>query len=465
VKKVISSGLFDRDWYTQVNSDIDFDKFDPIVHFLTIGWLEGRNPHPYFDTSWYQSRNPDVEKAGINPLEHYIDHGAAEGRDPHPGFLSVWYEQTYSDSIDPGTNLLLHYCQEGRQKRFRPHPNFEYLEDWSPFNQESRPDDREAPDLESELCIGFAVSDDSIETTAGDFFSASELGSALQEAFGWQVRFLAKSNLNNSWYDVSGVDCLIVMLEDYDLNRIFGVGRNLITIAWMRNWFDNWAVRPWIHDYDVHLCTSLIAQDFFNSATSIEASIFRLATNHRKFSRSVKRSNEHASDVCFTGNYWNSPRDIESLDPSRLNLSFGLYGSGWENHPRFRKYWRGAVKYDEINVVYASSKLVIDDANIATKKWGSVNSRVFDALATGTLVLSNSQSGSSELFNGLLPTYEVLEELEHQIKYYLANNSVRQELAEKLNLAVRSHHTYRNRAQELLVLLETSIASIGLKSQ
>lgn len=52
----------------------------------------------------------------------------------------------------------------------------------------------------------------------------------------------------------------------------------------------------------------------------------------------------------------------------------------------------GEVPYRLLPEIYRSSKVVIDDANHVTKPWGSVNSRVFDALACGTLVLTNGKS-------------------------------------------------------------------------
>ena len=55
---------------------------NPLVHYLTWGAAEGRDPSPLFDTSYYLKSNPDVAAAGINPLAHYLTWGAAEGRDP-----------------------------------------------------------------------------------------------------------------------------------------------------------------------------------------------------------------------------------------------------------------------------------------------------------------------------------------------------------------------------------------------
>ncbi len=53
---------------------------DPLVHYNTYGWKEGRNPCSNFDTSKYLQAYPDVASANVNPLRHYINHGKGEGR-------------------------------------------------------------------------------------------------------------------------------------------------------------------------------------------------------------------------------------------------------------------------------------------------------------------------------------------------------------------------------------------------
>ena len=53
---------------------------NPLVHYLSTGWREGRDPGPVFSGEWYLSRYPDVAVAGVNPLVHYLSTGWREGR-------------------------------------------------------------------------------------------------------------------------------------------------------------------------------------------------------------------------------------------------------------------------------------------------------------------------------------------------------------------------------------------------
>ena len=64
---------------------------DPLAHFNTFGWHEGRNPNAWFDTAGYLAHYADVAAAGVNPLEHYEQFGWKEGRDPSAGFDTLGY--------------------------------------------------------------------------------------------------------------------------------------------------------------------------------------------------------------------------------------------------------------------------------------------------------------------------------------------------------------------------------------
>jgi hypothetical protein len=77
---ISSSPLFDRGWYLDANPDVRGSGIDPIFHYITRGWTEGRAPGPLFDGDEYQRANADVAAAGCNPLVHYILYGQKESR-------------------------------------------------------------------------------------------------------------------------------------------------------------------------------------------------------------------------------------------------------------------------------------------------------------------------------------------------------------------------------------------------
>jgi len=112
------------------------------------------------------------------------------------------------------------------------------------------------------------------------------------------------------------------------------------------------------------------------------------------------------------------------------------------------------IEYNEIPTVYASTKLVIDDSvHGITKPYGSVNSRVFDSLGSGRLVITNGKEGVDSLFDKKVPTYTNKEELSNLVNYYLHNEQERNKLAQQLQSIVLKEHTYKVRANTLMVSL------------
>jgi len=75
-----NSALFDPNFYLAEYKDILPKNYDPIEHFIKIGWKNELNPSPNFDMHAYLAMNPDVKNARMNPLVHYLQFGKNEKR-------------------------------------------------------------------------------------------------------------------------------------------------------------------------------------------------------------------------------------------------------------------------------------------------------------------------------------------------------------------------------------------------
>ncbi len=302
---------------------------------------------------------------------------------------------------------------------------------------------------EESLNIGLVVTEYGSNSTAGDYFTALELSSKLED-LGWNTSFYAQRSKEN-WYFVNDdIDVLIVLLERYDINKIQSNNKNLVKIAWLRNWFDEWISSSYFKDYDITLASSQTAVDLIKDKTSKDANLFPLATDTTRFNNKVKPVDKYRCDYCFTGSYWNVDRDIiDALDPDSLDYSFNLYGENWDKIPKLQPYNRGFVSYEDMPEVYASCKIVLDDANITTKKAGSVNSRVFDAISSNKLVITNNHIGNNELFDSLIPEYNSKNELQKHLETYLKDPKKKDALVSKLRKKVIENHTYTIRAEKL----------------
>jgi len=310
------------------------------------------------------------------------------------------------------------------------------------------------------LKIAFAVTETGEKSITGDYFTAFELGESLKK-FGWQIIFVTKTG-SGYWYEIDqDVDVLISLLDVYDPRRIRCLNKSLIKIAWPRNWFDRWVSHPGFLFYDLIFAPSKPALEYINKKSNKKSFLLPIATNTAKFNGRVTQKKEYLCDYCFTGSYWNYPREIiDMLEPEEIPYTFKLFGKNWDKIDKFKKYNQGFINYSKLPEIYKSTKIVIDDANCATKKYGAVNSRVFDALACGALIITNGEIGAKETFNGKLPVFRSKKELSYLIGYYLSNDNERSAKIKELQKFVLDNHTYINRAKTLKGKLKQYIAEI-----
>jgi len=307
--------------------------------------------------------------------------------------------------------------------------------------------------FETNLKVAFAVTEAGDDVSAGDYFTAMEFGEAMKNR-GWDIQFLKRKGPEN-WYEVDDdVDILISLLDAYDVSKVKCKNKNLITIGWARNWFDRWASKVYINDYTYVLASSKIACEYMEKIAGRKVHLLQIASNAERFLNRIP-NDKLMCDYCFTGSYWNDPREIiDILNPQKYpEYKFNIYGANWDKIDKFIPYNKGFISYKTMPEIYASTKIVIDDANRVTKPYGSVNSRVFDALASGVLVLTNGALGSEYTFDNLLPTYSNEAELHGLINHYLTHEEERKKLASKLQKYVLKNHTYDNRVDELLNIL------------
>lgn len=314
---------------------------------------------------------------------------------------------------------------------------------------------------EKPLKVAFVVTECGEDASAGDYFTALELGEGFKK-LGWNITFLSRRG-SEDWYIVEeDVDVVISMLDAYDPRKIKS-SKSLIKIAWSRNWFERWLSHPGFLDYDIVFASSKMACKYIKDKSGIKPFLLHIATNPARFNGIVPQRKEYVNDYCFTGSYWNVPREImEMLDPESMPYKFGLYGKNWDKIDKFEKYYNGFINYSKLPEVYNSTKIVIDDANSATKAFGAVNSRVYDALASGTLVLTNGEIGAKETFNGKLPVFTSKEELNNLIEYYMDNEDERIARVQELQEFVLKHHTYENRALKVKEVLEEHLLKIKI---
>lgn len=157
---------------------------------------------------------------------------------------------------------------------------------------------------------------------------------------------------------------------------------------------------------------------------------------------------------------WSFVGNVHSAERERL---LQLLRARWPNH------FVGNAYFEEMARTYARSRIVFN-RSIAN----DLNMRVFEALASGSLLVTNrldgamgregdgetgahGDNGQLELFeDGVhLVTYSSDEELIERFAYYMAHEAERERIAAAGCQHVLAHHTYAHRVQTLLEFVAT----------
>ena len=313
------------------------------------------------------------------------------------------------------------------------------------------------------LSIGFVVTEAFAGATAGDYFTALEMAIALERHLNCQITFFAQRGPGVQKHpDCAGLDAVIVLIDRFDIRNLKNRTSETMVIAWMRNWFDRWASWAYFSHYDYYYTSSDKAQSYMHDELGINSDVVRIGTNFSRFYTPVNNI-DRPIDIVFVGSRWNVKRDIEDTFPVLANYNSKIYGHGWSSdNADYQNMFEGSIDYAQVPSIYAKAKIVIDDAASSTIHWSSVNSRVYDALAAGCLVITNGCSGAKELRSlsagaMQLQTFESTAELEQILQTYLSDERLRIAECAKLQTTVRLHHSYQHRAATLVNSLQAKV--------
>ncbi|MFT8720575.1 hypothetical protein [Acetobacter sp.] len=75
---------FDSAWYLEHYPDVAEAGVDPVIHYRSSGFREGRQPNAHFNAKAYLEANPDLAGFDDDLFLHYVFFGACEGRPLEP---------------------------------------------------------------------------------------------------------------------------------------------------------------------------------------------------------------------------------------------------------------------------------------------------------------------------------------------------------------------------------------------
>jgi len=272
--------------------------------------------------------------------------------------------------------------------------------------------------------------------------TALQLGAAVAE-LGWQVTDLGRLDEPGT-RTPTDVDIALVLSDEWDAREL---PASTLACAWIRSGTERWLARPWFDRYDVLLASSQLELDRIFDATGRPVELFRPACDPARF-RPPRPAGKRALEWVFLGDRTGQPSPVETALVAHRRGG-AIYGRGWDEVRRLSRLAYEPIVYGELPDLFATTKLVIDDATELGLDDGVVSARLLGGLACGALVLSNCELGVRELFDTDFPTWSSAEQLDHQLGRLRAAPARCSELVARYRQTVLDRHTYDHRARQL----------------
>ena len=175
-----------------------------------------------------------------------------------------------------------------------------------------------------------------------------------------------------------------------------------------------------LRGYDRIYCCSTFFIEKLRQMGYTDAQVMLGATSKRP----VRVPNKY--DIVFVGNN-RGPHgmdgrkiinDLKSLG-SLPSYRIGIWGNNWKG--KIPDSWYGGryYPYPQIQNLYASAKVCLQDHRLEMNREGFVSVKIFDILASGSLPISDVNKGIDPIFKGAVSQYRSAQHLKQLLDRYI----------------------------------------------
>lgn len=152
-------------------------------------------------------------------------------------------------------------------------------------------------------------------------------------------------------------------------------------------------------------------------------------------------------EVLFVGTTRGVIRPVV-LDSIRVGAKVQIYGPGWLDYVDSGFIQADILPFGSVPAAYRGSRRVLNDHWDDMREQGFVSNRLFDAVASGALVISDQVEGMDKIFGPMVQSYETDAELID----LLENDELWPSKEDRVSIArdVLESHSFDRRAQQLL---------------
>lgn len=311
--------------------------------------------------------------------------------------------------------------------------------------------DTQIVDSSSRRNLAFCVSSTDPSSGRGDLYVAAGLARALRR-LGWRTSMYGPA----SWDLIpDGMDVVVAMVPAVDP---MGLPPAALAVAWSRSFLDQWLEPDHFGDWDLWLAVSDVMAAQLRERVAAPVGVLPIAVDEELFVE-PQPAPERSLVVSTTNDFGGGRQLLSFLAEMGPPKSLVLYGNRSRRSRRSRALRRceaGPVSYFAIPSVYGRAAVVLDDQLPGARAVGSLNSRIYEALAAGALPITNSKLALEGVDLADVPVYCDSASLRSQIAAHADFGPETQSLVAKLRAVVLERHTFRHRAQAFERILEAA---------
>ena len=208
---------------------------------------------------------------------------------------------------------------------------------------------------------------------------------------------------------------------------------------------ENSSIDDDFQNYDIIAVASKSFAEELNK-NKINAIYIPQFTNPKKFYPDPQE--ELKTDILFVGSNWHDRTSLRYA--IELGFDVAVYGYNWNGIIPNHMYKASYIPNNILNKYYSSAKIVLNDHRPDMKQYGFVNNRIYDATASGALVISDYIEEIENIYGNSIPMYKTKDELKELLIYYLTHEEERKALAQKARNITLKEYTHTTIAQKLL---------------
>ena len=158
----------------------------------------------------------------------------------------------------------------------------------------------------------------------------------------------------------------------------------------------------------------------------------------------------HSPELLFVGNSRHVYRKIlADLLPTTHELK--VFGRHWEEFPLVQeKVVSEYIDNNKVASAYHNATILLNDHWDDMREYGIISNRIFDALASGSFVISDDVPGIHDVLGDSVVTYTDKADLEKKVDYYLTHKDERNKLASMGRMLVVEKHSFDARVLDII---------------